>query len=173
MGRGSRAYGLSPLTEAETARLLVAMGNSLNHAAMGDVGAPGPLAPTAALGPVFDSLASAVGRAPLYSSGRVLVPGNSGAGDNWRPDVVAQVLRDDHPQLDYARVVGALDFPEASISSPHAFQLIVAVVINASGSFPTAELLRKPWANARAHVDALRHAVQVRARWVCVRAQAG
>lgn len=137
------------------------MGSSLNHAAMGDSGSPGPIAPAAALGPVFDLLAAAVGRPPLYASGRVLMPGNSGAGDNWRPDVVAQVLREDHPQLDFSRLVAGLDFPEASLASPHTFQLIVAVVITASGSFPTSELLRKPWVNARAHVDALRHAVQV------------
>lgn len=160
-GRGSRAYGLSPLNEAEAARLLVAMGCSLNHAAMGDAGAPGGIAPATALGPVFDALSTAVGRAPLYAGGRVLIPGNSGPGDNWRPDVVAQVLRDDHPQLDFGRLVAALDFPEATFASPHTFQLVVAVVINASGGFPTAELLRKPWGNARAQVDALRHAVQV------------
>jgi hypothetical protein len=165
VGRGNRSYGLSPLTEAEAARLLVAMGNSINAAVLGDPGA-GPVNPVAAVGPVFDMLAAAVGRAPLYAGGRVFMP-VGGSQDTWRHDVVAMVLREDHPQLDYARLISALDFPECSLASPHAFQFVVAVVLTANGGvFPTAELVRKPWANARAHVDALRNAVQV---WFCGR----
>ncbi len=160
VGRGNRSYGLSPLSEAEAARLLVAMGNSANAAVLGDPGAA-PVNPVAAIGPVFDSLAAAVGRPPLYAGGRVLMPVGGGS-DTWRHDVVALVLREDHPQIDYPRLVAALDFPECSLSSPHAFQFVVSVVLAANGGvFPTAELLRKPWSNTRAQIDALRNAVQV------------
>jgi hypothetical protein len=136
------------------------MGNSANAAALGDPGA-GPVNPVAAVGPVFDNFAAAVGRPPLYAGGRVLMPVGGGS-DSWRHDVVALVLREDHPQIDFSRLVASLDFPECALASPHAFQFVVAVVLSANGGvFPISELLRKPWANTRAHIDALRHAVQV------------
>ena len=157
------AYGLTPLTEPEVARLLVACGNSLNISALaGHEGgaAPPSVNPAAALGPVFDALAGAVGRPPPFTGGRVVQSALPlGVGNTWRHDVIAAVLREDAPNLDWARVIGALDFPECSLAQPHAFQFVVAVArLCSSAPFPTAELLRAPWANARAHVDALKHA---------------
>jgi CCR4-NOT transcription complex subunit 1 len=154
VGRGSRVYGLLPFTEAEVARLLVTMGNSMKQ--HGDVGPPPN--PVAALGPLLDNFAAAASKQPVYASGRVAqhAPGP----DTWNHNVVARVLQEDAAHLDWARVVAALDFPECSLASTTAFNFVVVVTHACNnGVFPTAELLRKPWSNARAHVDALRHAI--------------
>lgn len=170
VGRGSRVFNLAPLSEGEVARLLVAMGASLPHAA----GAPGipPDAPSSAaagLGPVIDALAAAVKLPPVWAGGALyrgpdspaLLPVGAPSGPGWRPDVVSSILREDHGHLDWARVVACLDFPECSLASHETFRFVVTVVLACNGSlFPTPELVRKPWANVRAQLDGLRHAVQ-------------
>lgn len=157
VGRGSRVYGLMPLAEPEVARMLVAMGNSRNSHASDALPGSANAAAVAALGPVIDSLASAAGRPPPYN-GRAQ-PVNS-VHDDWSANTVAAVLREDHSHLDWGRVVASLDFPDCSLSSALAFQFMVTVVLSCHNAvFPTNELVRKPWSNARAHLDALRHAI--------------
>lgn len=159
VGRGSRVYGLAPLAEPEVARMLVAMGNSLNLHNTVD---PGALmqAPASAFGPVLDSFAAAVGRPPVFAAGRTAPPSIHSSGENWRHEVVAAVLREDAAHLDWSRVIASLDMPDATLSSPHTFTFIVRVTLACNnGVFPTNQLVIKPWANARSHLEALRHAV--------------
>jgi hypothetical protein len=163
--RGSRKFGFIPLTEPEVARLLVAMGNSLNlfvlgahDATVGPTAVSGASNPTAAVGPVLDTLAVAAGSPTIYG-GRTPTH-NAHPEMTWRHDVVATVLREDHAALDWHAVIAGLDFLECSLTSPHTFQFIVAVTIICTGGvFPTNELVRKPFANARTQIDALRHAI--------------
>ena len=141
--------------------MLVAMGVSSAISAQQVVaGAPRPPSPVQAFGLVLDSLAVAAGRPVIFSVGRATNQSSNTGSLDWRHDVVAVVLREDHAHLDWARVVSALDFPECSFTSGAAFQFVVNVTLNCtSAGFPTFELLRRPWANARAHIDALRHAI--------------
>ena len=157
VGRGRGPY-LTPLNETETARLLVAFGTSLNSP---DAQATGNTPNTAAaLGPVFDALAAGAGRAPVYSSGHVNHNQFNHYDGNWRGDNVVAVLRDDAPHLDCARIASALDFPEASFASVLTFRFVVTIILALNnGVFPTAELLRRSWKNARAQVQCLHHAI--------------
>jgi hypothetical protein len=153
VGRGRGAY-LKPLNEAEVARLLVTFGATLNSPE--SQSKPNT---AAALGPLFDALAHGAGRPPVYAAGHVMAAYN-GYDGNWRYDNVVAVLREDAPHLDWTRVVALLDFPEASFASFNTFRFVVTVVLALSGgAFPTAELVRRPWANVRAQVQALHHAV--------------
>jgi hypothetical protein len=141
-----------PLTEPEVARVLLAFANSLvtREAA--------PINPVNALGPVWDALAAAVNRSPPWASGRAAALDSP--ADNWRDEVLGAVLKEDNPHLDWARVVASLDFPEANFLTTSAFRFFVAVVLGCNGGlFPVREVTRKPWNNARFHVDVLRHAI--------------
>jgi len=160
VGRGTRSYNFVPLSEPEVARMLVAMGvSSAASAQLVIAGAPRPPPPVQAFGLVLDSFAVAAGRPVVFAAGRATNQAQNTGSVDWRHDVVALVLREDHAHLDWARVIAALDFPECSFSSSSSFQFVVNVTLNCTSPFPTFELLRRPWANARAHIDALRHAI--------------
>jgi len=157
-GRGSRVYGLLPLNEVETARMLVIMGNTRNSKLPDSVPGSATAAAASAFGQVMDAFAAAAGRQPIYANGR----GNTTSlnSEDWRHEVVAAVLREDHGHLDWSHVIAALDFPDCSLISQATFQFIAAVTLSCNSSvFPTNELLRKSWNNTRAQLDAIRHAI--------------
>jgi hypothetical protein len=144
VGRGPPRFGLVPLSDAEAAVFLVKFGLLL---------AGGDAAPV--LGPLFEMLAGAAGRAPPRFAA---MPGDPSYPF---PPAVAQVLLEDHARgeagLFFDRVAAALDFPDAAFpsSAPAALNFVVSVVTIGAGTFPTKYLVAAPWRNARAQAEAL------------------